>query len=100
MPPFSKLLLLRNRLAVPLDAALRVAWRIILGTLLLLVLADGLMFWRYGLGHVYPQTTGGGEEIIKINEGLIGDAAEIIKNKRADFEAAKPAPADLPNPFR
>lgn len=85
---------------MPLDAALRIAWRIIFAALLFLILAEGLMFWRYGLGRAYTQAIGGEEAVIKVEEKLIQDAVEMIKNKRANFEAAKPVPADLPNPFR
>ena len=85
---------------MPLDAALRISWFVILWTLLFLVLADGLIFYKYGLGRAFPQTTNDERVVIKIKEKLIGDASEIIKNKRADFEAAKPVPADFPNPFR
>lgn len=98
--PLSKLSLLRNRLPASLDATLRISWWTILLVLLFLVLADGAIFYQYGLGHAYPQVTGGNGAIIRINEKAIGDAEEIIKNKRADFEAAEPAAADLPNPFR
>lgn len=85
---------------LPLASLLRISWWIITAVIFVFLFIDALVFYQYGLGRVSPPAISGEAEVFRVDEEAIRAAAEAIQERRIRFEAAEPAPADLPNPFR
>ncbi|OHA09997.1 MAG: hypothetical protein A3A44_01285 [Candidatus Sungbacteria bacterium RIFCSPLOWO2_01_FULL_60_25] len=83
-----------------LTQALGVSWWAMLITGLVLFSADGLLFYRYGLGHAPLAETTDSSPAIRVREDVLKGAAAALHVHQAEFAATTTLPADFPNPFR
>lgn len=83
------------------DRVLGVSWWAMLLTGLALLAVDGLLFYRYGLGHApLVGEAGNRSGAIRLEEEALRGAAAALNAHRAEFAATSSLPADFPNPFR
>lgn len=73
------------------------AWWTLVFFLLFSLIADGLIFYRYGL--VAAPATGGVREVTKLNIPLIEDAARHVIERKAKLQRILSVSSDLPDVF-
>jgi hypothetical protein len=85
--------------SVPLERLLIHSWQALVIGLAVLLIADALVFYRYGGGENIVPERGAPAEALNVREDLIKSAASLIAARRTKFQSAPAIGADLPNPF-
>lgn len=98
LPTWNSLRNIRGSTRPSLAQTLAASWWLIAGLLAILLIADAVVFYRYGVTSSPPGLETG--ESVSVHEQRIRQAASLIEERRSSYQATAPPGADLPNPFR
>lgn len=91
-----------KRPRLSLAGLLGISWWAALGLLAVLLVLDGVMFYRFGLGHASVPLPGEMSQPgrIRVREDTMREAAAKIEERLRRFNVVATSSAGVPNPFR
>lgn len=89
----------RRIFSASVETVLHFLWWAVVFTLLILLFADGLIFYNYGLGFAVAPPIPDDTVFARLREEILKNAASKLEIRRAEFETATTTP-DGRNPFK